>query len=199
MPGRAAHDASVGRVLRTVERAFGVVVAFVPGNHDLRDPPAHDAGVNVDGRYGVVSGFTIAGLGGAGPTPFGFPYEWSETEADASMRRALGESPPAVDILLSHTPPRSTPLDRTRRGSHVGSRTVRSWIARVRPRLFLCGHIHEAWGATTIDGVPCVNAGALGEPYPVEIVWRIAWDTNGPTSIRSVRRTSDGRVEERVW
>jgi len=199
LTGRAAHDASVGRVLTTVRDTLRTDVAFVPGNHDLRDPPPHSAGVNCDQRRSELAGLSIVGLGGAGPTKFGFPYEWAEKEADLVLRRLLGEGSPPPDVLLSHAPPRSTPLDRTQRGEHVGSRAVRKWIARARPRLVLCGHIHEAWGAAKLDGVPCVNAGALGEPYPQEIAWRIAWDAAGPTQVRSLRRTEDGEVEERTW
>ena len=197
--GRAGHDASVGRVLFAVRDAFGAEVAFVPGNHDLSDPAPHSGGTNIDRRCMEIAGLRVAGLGGAGPARFGFPYEWSENEADVALERALGESATRVDILLSHTPPHTTALDRTSRGEHVGSRAVRSWIARAQPRLVLCGHIHEAWGATTLEGVPCVNAGALGEPHPEEIVWRIAWSGDGPTSIRSVRRTAAGTIEERAW
>jgi len=199
LTGRAAHDASVGRVLAAVREALGAEVAFVPGNHDLRDPAPQTAAQNCDQRRAEIAGISIVGLGGAGPTKFGFPYEWPEKEADLALRRVLGEGSAPIDVLLSHTPPRATALDRTQRGAHVGSRAVRRWIARARPRLFLCGHIHEAWGATKLDGVPCVNAGALGEPYPQEIAWRISWDASGPTQVCSLRRTADGQVEERTW
>jgi len=197
--GRAGHDASVRRVLSSVRDAFGAEVAFVPGNHDLRDPPPDVAGLNCDQRRVEIAGLAVVGLGGAGPAKFGFPYEWSEPQADLALRRVIAEDGPPIDILLSHTPPRSTALDRTHRGEHVGSRAVRRWIARARPRLFVCGHIHEAWGASALDGVPCVNAGALGAPHEQEIVWRIAWNESGPAGVRSVRRCADGSVEDRAW
>ncbi len=178
---------------------LGGEVAFVPGNHDLRDPVPDAAGVNCDQRRIEAAGLSIVGLGGAGPAKFGFPYEWEEKEADLALRRAIPADALPVDILLSHTPPRSTPLDRTHRGEHVGSRVVRRWIARAKPRLFVCGHIHEAWGAATIGGVPSVNAGALGVPHEQEIAWRIEWEEGGPARIRSLRRQADGNIEERVW
>jgi Icc-related predicted phosphoesterase len=197
--GRADHDASVRRVLATVHDALGGEIAFVPGNHDLRDAVADPCGVNCDQRRIEAAGLSIVGLGGAGPAKFGFPYEWTEKEADLALRRTIGGDDARIDVLLSHTPPQKTPLDRTHRGEHVGSRAVRRWIARRRPALFVCGHIHEAWGASKLDGVPCLNAGALGVPHEQEIAWRIEWDEGQPTRVRSLRRQDDGDVEERVW
>ncbi len=199
LSGRAPHDASVVRVLGAVHDALRAPVAFVPGNHDLRDPPEHTSAVNCDQRRCTMAGLSIVGLGGAGPTKFGFAYEWLEKEAALALRPLLVADAPPIDLFVTHTPPRSTALDRTHRGLHVGSRAVRSWIARARPKLVLCGHIHEAWGATILDGVRCVNAGALGVPYAQEIVWRVAWDESGPAAVRSVRRAEDGTVEERIW
>ena len=51
-----------------------------------------------------------------------------------------------LDVLVSHTPPADTTLDRTVSGTHVGSRAVAEVIAGRRPRLFVCGHIHEGYG-----------------------------------------------------
>jgi uncharacterized protein len=198
IPGRAQHDASVARVLGTMHEAFGAPVAWVPGNHDLRDPPPHASATNCDGKRSSLAGFSIVGLGGAGPTKFGFAYEWIEKEAYAALRPLVVLDAP-IDLFVTHTPPRSTALDRTYRGMHVGSRAVRSFVARTRPGLVLCGHIHEAWGAITLDGVPCVNAGALGVPYAQEIVWRIAWDGSAPAEVRSLRRLEDGTVEDKTW
>ena len=61
---------------------------------------------------------------------------------------------------------------------------MRRWIARARPRLFVCGHIHESPGIERLDEVPCVNVGALGEPFGQEIAWIVEWNA-GPTSIRA--------------
>jgi len=174
-------------------------VGFVPGNHDLADPVAGLDAVNCDGRVVEIAGLLVAGLGGAGPARFGFPYEWDETQAERALE-ALVPADGRLDLALCHTPPAGTDLDRTRRGQHVGSRAVRSWIAAARPALFVCGHIHEAWGVERIDGVPCLNAGALGEPCGQEIGWIVEWSDGGPTAIRSFRGAegTEPRVEERL-
>jgi Icc-related predicted phosphoesterase len=184
---RAEHDRSVRGVLRRVREGLDCPLLFVPGNHDLADPPWGLDGLNVDGRVAEVSGLRVVGLGGSGPSRFGFPYEWTEEEAGRILA-ALFPHPPerAIDVFLSHSPPAGTTLDRTHRGEHVGSRTVREWLARIGPRLFVCGHIHEAWGVEEVDGVPCLNAGGLGEPYGRVIACRIEWE-EGPRRIEILR------------
>jgi len=195
---RQEHDTSVRRVLARIRGSLGCPLAFVPGNHDLRDAVTDVDGVNCDGRIVDIAGRRIAGFGGAGPTRFGFPYEWKENEADETLRSLLAGAAP-VDILISHTPPARTSLDRTARGEHVGSEAVRRSIATARPSLLVCGHIHESWGVERVDGVLCLNAGALGEPFGEEIVWLVDWSSDGPTAIRSFHASSDDDDESRDW
>jgi Icc-related predicted phosphoesterase len=178
---------------------LGCPVLFVPGNHDLRDAVEETRGTNIDGRVVRVAGLAVAGFGGAGTTPLHFPYEWTESEADAALAAIFGGDASRPDLFLSHTPPARCMLDRTWHGEHVGSRAVRAWLRRARPRLFVCGHIHEAWGLERIEGVRCLNAGALGEPYGETIVWVVELDPSGPAGIESRRREPGKEAELRVW
>jgi Icc-related predicted phosphoesterase len=196
---RAAHDQSVRRVFRRVSDALSCPVVFVPGNHDLPRPVEDSGGLNCDGRRIELAGLSIAGFGGAGPALYGFPYEWEEAQARAGLERLLARSREPTEILLCHTPPVGTKLDRAAHGQHVGSAAVREWIGNAQPGLFVCGHIHEAWGVELLDGVPCLNAGALGEPYGQEIVWCVGWDAGGPAWIRSLRQLPGAGIESRDW
>ena len=171
-------------------------VLFVPGNHDLSDPPADVVGSNADGRIVEQAGLRIAGFGGAGPKAFGFPYEWTEPEAGASLDKLLSGRQGEIDIFLCHTPPLDTKLDLTDSGEHVGSSAVAAWIERVRPTFFVCGHIHEAWGVERFGRTPCLNAGALGEPHGQEIVWIVEW-RDGPIRVECRRRSPEGAVAQR--
>lgn len=146
------HD-SLDRLFERVG-ALGVPCAWVPGNHDL--PTLPRAG-NVDGTVVEIAGVRIAGIGGAGPQRFGFSYEWSEEEIRARVV-------PPCDVLISHTPPHATKLDRLLDGEPVGSRAVRE-IALRHDGALVCGHIHEGAGLEQIGACLCLNAGALGEPY----------------------------------
>jgi Icc-related predicted phosphoesterase len=195
---REAHDRSLRRTVNRVAERVGCPVLFVPGNHDLRDATGDLRGTNIDGRVVEAAGLTVAGFGGAGPTRFGFPYEWTEEQADRMLEDLLGGQA-APDVLLSHAPPANTRLDRTHRGDHVGSPAVRKWIGQARPRLFVCGHIHEAPGMDVVEGVPCLNAGAFGEPYGEEIVWVVRWGDAGPSGVESLRPGAGGTAERVVW
>jgi Icc-related predicted phosphoesterase len=192
---RGPHDESVRQVVQQVGKLCSCPVVFVPGNHDLNDPPGDVDGTNVDGRTERVAGLRIAGLGGSGPAPYGFPYEWSESQAHSRLAAMFDGSGKDTDIFLCHAPPANTRLDVTARGDHVGSRSVYEWIGRIRPKLFVCGHIHEAWGLEWVQQTPCLNAGALGEPHGQVIAWFVEWD-HGPLRIRSVRQEPGG---EPVW
>jgi Icc-related predicted phosphoesterase len=193
---RERHDASVRAVLERVESRLDCPVVFVPGNHDLPDPPGDVPAVNADRETVEVLGLRIAGLGGAGPARFGFPYEWSDEAADRALEELLPATAEPPDVLLCHTPPAGSRLDRTARGEHVGSRSVRAWLARRSPRLFVCGHIHEAAGIERVEGVPCLNAGALGEPYAAAVGWTVEW-SDGPQEIVAFLPGTAGDVPHR--
>lgn len=181
--GRGArYLEQVTEVLAAV-RAVARKVYYVPGNHDW---PELALPGNLDCRSTVVGGVTIAGLGGAGPARFGFPYEWSEN--DAAMRL-----PAKAPLLVSHTPPLNTPLDRTTTGIQAGSAAVRAW-AQERGKVLVCGHIHEGAGVFRLGDCLCLNAGGLGEPAPraqvgfvrgLDEVWHE--DLEGGTVVRLTR------------
>jgi len=150
-----AWDDSTRIALEMVAK-LGVPILFVPGNHD--EPGIVHPG-NVDGRGAEIGGMRIAGVGGAGPHRFGFPYEWSEDDIRA---RHL----PDWDILIAHAPPFGTTLDRLRGcGEHAGSVAIRERAEAHGPGLLLCGHIHECVGVDLVGSCTCYNVGALGEPY----------------------------------
>lgn len=147
-------DRDLDRTLHTIS-SLRVPVLWVPGNHDR---PSLAGEGNVDGTVASIQGIRVAGIGGAGPTRFGFPYEWDE---DDIRDRVI----PPCDILLCHAPPADTPLDETSWGGHhAGSAAIRE-IAEAHDGVLVCGHIHEAAGSAQLGRCLCLNAGALGEPH----------------------------------
>ena len=88
---------------------------------------------------------------------FGSPWQpWFHDWAFNLQRGpALAEKwaliPDGVDVLVTHGPPAEI-LDRTVHGEEVGCRDLRDALERVRPRLHLFGHIHEAHGRLERDG-----------------------------------------------
>ncbi len=135
---------------------------FVPGNCD---PPSL-VGVDIEGanciHAGTVSydGLAFLGVGGSPPTPFSTPFEMTEEEIMKSLNHA---SRNLTDsrwlVLVSHTPPYNTQLDKTLLGNHVGSRSVRRFVEEHKPSVVFCGHIHEAGGKDQINNTILVNPG----------------------------------------
>ena len=73
-------------------------------------------------------------------------------------------------ILISHVPPYGA-QDKVFLGMHGGSRELRDIINKYKPRLVLCGHIHEDPGISKIGDTTVVNCsmGKRGEGAIIEI------------------------------
>ena len=61
-------------------------------------------------------------------------------------RDALDDAGLEPLVLICHTPPKGSKLDRAGEGQHFGSSAVRDFIEKNHPAYFYCGHIHEAAG-----------------------------------------------------
>ena len=155
---------------------LGVPVFSVPGNHD---PPGSALGESLHRRLRDFRGVRLYGIGGGGPQLQGFPSEWT----DAELARL---EIPHWDLLLSHSPPGNTSLDRNAEGVHVGSQVLRRQVEAARGA-FVCGHIHEAVGAEVVGNCLCYNAGSLGLPFGSTQVGRLEFETDGSTRTWSVQ------------
>ncbi|KAI1190215.1 Metallo-dependent phosphatase-like protein [Nemania serpens] len=78
-----------------------------------------------------------------------FQYPRPENDDSAAARSLWGAIPLDTDILITHGPAR-THRDEARTREAAGCEILRQQLWRVRPRLALCGHIHEAWGAERV-------------------------------------------------
>jgi Icc-related predicted phosphoesterase len=137
----------------------------LPGNHESEADIARfceEHGFhNFHGRSIRIGKFFVAGLGYSNPTPFNTPGEYTEQELATRLEPFAALDPL---ILICHTPPKSTLLDRAGEGQHFGSQAVSDFIHRYQPRYFYCGHIHEAAGVhETIGRTECWNVGKRGQ------------------------------------
>jgi Icc-related predicted phosphoesterase len=73
-------------------------------------------------------------------------------------------------VIVSHVPPYES-QDKVFLGMHGGSRELREVVDKFKPRLVLCGHIHEDPGFTEIGDTVVVNCsmGKRGEGAIIEI------------------------------
>jgi len=138
-------------------------VLYVSGNFD---PPEMMTGVTgskaicLHGRSHSIGAYTFVGVSCSTPAPFFSPSSISDEEIEATLNRALSSiGQRGKLILVSHDPPNSTSLDKTNRGSNVGSKSIKEFILREKPILAACGHIHESPGVDKINSTVAVNPG----------------------------------------
>ena len=72
--------------------------------------------------------------------------------------------PDDVDVLITHGPPANI-LDRTYTGQYVGCPHLLARVQKIRPRLHVFGHIHEAYGQEEHDSTIFVNASTCNLRY----------------------------------
>lgn len=119
--------------------------------------------VNVHARVtDLGKGVGLAAVGYSTPTPFGTPSEVDEARISQWTRDVL-DAAGAFErvILMVHTPPHGTAVDRLPSGAHVGSPGVRSLIEKYQPAVVVTGHIHEGAGEDRIGRSHVLNPGAF--------------------------------------
>ncbi len=72
-------------------------------------------------------------------------------------------------IIGSHEPPEGV-LDETHSGARIGVPEFREIIDEKQPLAWLCGHVHEAEGVSTVDNTKVVNASASRDVMGYRIV-----------------------------
>ncbi len=129
-------------------------ILAVPGNMDVKEVLdfLEEKGVSIHGKVVEVNGVKIGGLGGSNITPFRTPFELEENEILAALEGL------ECDIAVIHTPPFGY-YDWIA-GASVGSRAVREWMDRKKPKLLICAHIHEYEGTARVGDTLIVKLGA---------------------------------------
>lgn len=71
--------------------------------------------------------------------------DWAFNADEYTLERVFSFVPEDTDILISHGPPAGF-LDVNKSGKHCGSLACLQTLKRVKPKLFVCGHVHEGYG-----------------------------------------------------
>ena len=139
-------------------------VLAVTGNLDM--PQVIDAfradGISLHGEGRRLGSVGIFGCGGSNVTPMDTPTELDEDEIRTTLERAhrsVADAP--LRLMVCHTPPYDTRLDRLVNGRPVGSPAVRAFIETHRPHAAVVGHIHEGRGVDRVGDTVVANGGAL--------------------------------------
>ncbi len=152
-------------ILEEIQQVNNNVLA-IPGNCDQYgvNDILQSHGINLHRESKVIENIAFYGVGGCSTTPFNTPQEYKESEIDDILSR-FEKKDAQYHILVSHTPPAETILDRTFLGQHVGSRAIRMFIEQFQPDLVICGHIHEARGTDKIGNTIIINPGPFPKHY----------------------------------
>lgn len=143
--------------LGTLPHRYKVIIA---GNHDFlfESDPTFAASLITNAIYLNDSEVTIEGLRIWGSPVTPWFYDWAFNRfRGADIRPHWDLIPAGIDILMTHGPPANI-LDCTISGKSVGCEDLSEAIARVRPRLHLFGHIHEAYGIAHQNQIQYINA-----------------------------------------
>jgi Icc-related predicted phosphoesterase len=104
-------------------------------------------------------------------------YDWAfNADRGEDIKQYWDKIPMDTDILITHGPAYGF-LDQVHgRGDHLGCEELTTAIARVKPKIHVCGHIHSGHGHTLHNNTNFFNAAVLNESYmyaygPTNIDW----------------------------
>lgn len=100
---------------------------------------------------------------GSPVTPWFFDWAFNRHRGDP-INRHWELIPTNTDILITHGPMFRT-LDRNNQGQHIGCKDLFNRIQEVKPKVHVCGHIHESYGTINKTGTKFINASVLNEHY----------------------------------
>lgn len=164
MSGAANEIAAFDNWLGTLPHP---VKLFCAGNHDVlfERAPVFARSLITNATYLQDELIEVLGLRiYASPWQPRF-FDWAfNLDRGAPLREKWDLIPHGLDVLVTHGPAFGV-LDRNDRGEYCGCEELRAAIERVRPRVHICGHIHEGYGRMDYEGVRYVNASNCDERY----------------------------------
>jgi Icc-related predicted phosphoesterase len=149
----------------TIEALSGIETptVLVPGNNEtvgaLREAAGGwNAATVLHGDGTTIDDVEFFGLGAGIPVT---PWDWSFDLDDEAAAEMLAGCPEGA-VLVLHSPPKDH-CDSAGAGGNFGSPALLRAIEEKRPRLAVCGHIHESWGCESqIGPTPLRNLGPKG-------------------------------------
>jgi Icc-related predicted phosphoesterase len=145
--------------LRPIERP----VVLIPGNNETEEElrkacSGWESATVLHGEATEIESQSFYGLGAGVPVT---PWDWS-FDLDERQAAAMLDGLPRDAVLVVHSPPRGH-VDRDSSGKHLGSQAILAAIEDRRPRIAVCGHIHDSWGQESAVGdTRVVNLGPGG-------------------------------------
>jgi len=143
-----AGDLSMfGRGLKFVLKKFndlGKKFYVLPGNHESDRMFKEVLGdykecINFNHKVFVKDDYVFLGYGEGG-------FSMEDPQFRKIARQWYGKYSGKKIVLVLHGPPYNTKIDLLDK-RHVGNKDFRKFIERIKPKLVICGHLHETVGA----------------------------------------------------
>lgn len=142
---------------------------FVVGNHDFffereAEDEIHqlipDNVIYLNNTHTIIDGLKIWG---SPITPWFFNWAFNRHRGEP-IKRHWDLIPLDTDIIITHGPVFRA-LDKTTGGEHVGCKDLFNKVQEVKPKVHICGHIHEAYGIIDKSGITFINASVVNARY----------------------------------
>ena len=124
----------------------------IPGNIDTADVGEailESKAENIDLKKVIKNNISFIGIGGE-------TISLGAVITDKDKKKPIEEILDEKTVLITHVPPYKL-QDTVYIGYHIGSRELKTLVEKYRPRLVLCGHVHENPGVTTFHDSVIVN------------------------------------------
>ena len=142
---------------------------FIAGNHDFYFEKNSSEKIKSVIPKNIIylndSGITIdkINIWGSPVQPWFFDWAFNRRRGN-DIRNHWNLIPANTTLLLTHGPAYGL-HDKTKAGEKVGCEDLLETIQAIKPRVHVCGHIHEAYGQTEKKETLFINASVLNEKY----------------------------------
>lgn len=144
-------------------------IIYVAGNHDslfenkcMRAEYLLKNCIYLENERVEIEGIKIYG------SPFSKYFNgWSFMLHEDSLKDIWDMIPEDTDILITHGPAWQR-LDINEQREYCGSKTLRQRVDKIKPRVHICGHIHESYGEMKTDYGKVINASILDDKYKLK-------------------------------
>lgn len=146
-----------GELAKVLLDQIPIETMAIPGNIDTEEVFEYidkSKAINLHLKKVKKEGQVFVGLGGSDTLPFHIRRQPPVSEDD--VKEKLQNIMEKKCVFVTHVPPYGV-QDSVFLGMHAGSRWIREIIEKYKPRLHLCGHIHEDPGFSKLEETVVVN------------------------------------------
>lgn len=145
---------------------------LIAGNHDFYFERKSDEQIKkilpknilyLQDSWTTINGLTIWG---SPITPWFYDWAFNRHRGEP-IKKHWDLIPAKTDILITHGPVFRT-LDMISRGENVGCKDLLDKVHEIKPKVHICGHIHESYGTVEKSGIKFINASVVNEKYELK-------------------------------